>query len=74
MTTIEQLESLVGKLRAQSEARQRAAVDALREIAEEPYQLSEDELAVLRPAREEALKGEHLTDADTDELLNTPWR
>jgi hypothetical protein len=73
MTTIEQLEALIGKLRSQPEARQRAAVDALREIAEEPYRLSAEELAVLGPARHEALRREHLTDADSDELLNSPW-
>lgn len=73
MTTIEQIETVIAKLRSQPEARQRAALQALQEIAYEPYLLSEDELSVLRPARQEALRGENLTDAETDELLNKPW-
>jgi hypothetical protein len=39
----------------------------------EPYQLSEDELAVLLPALEEAKLGGNLTDAESDPLLAEPW-
>ena len=72
-TTLEKLESLIAKVRALPEWRQAAAVEALSEIASEPYELSDDELAILRPALAEARRGENLTDAETDELLNKPW-
>ena len=69
----ENLDILVAKVRALPKARQKAAIEALREITEEPYQLTDDELAVLRPALDEALRGEHLSDAVSDPLLNKPW-
>ena len=58
MTTEEKLEALFAKVRALPEPRQLAAIEALSEIAEEPHQLSEDELAVLRPALARARRGE----------------
>jgi hypothetical protein len=74
MTTQERLEALFAKVRALPEPRQLAAIEALTEIAaEEPYVLSDEELAVLRPALEEAKRGENLVDADSLDLLNKPW-
>lgn len=68
-----QLDALVEKLRRLPEWRLRSALESLREIVEEPYELTGEELAVLRPALDEALRGEHLTDAETDEILTKPW-
>ena len=70
----EVLDQLVARVRQLPEARQRAAIEALRDIADEPYVLSDDELAVLLPALDDARLGQNLTDADTDDVLNKPWR
>jgi len=72
-TVQEKLETLIAKVRSLPEARQEAAVEALEEITEEPYQLSGEELAVLKLALEEARHDDNLTDAEADELLNKPW-
>jgi len=74
MTIQEKLEALFDKVRALPEARQEAAIEALAEIAEEPHQLSEEELAVLRPALERAKRGEFVPDDEVAELLDKPWR
>lgn len=74
MTTIEQLEALLIKVRRLPTARQEAAIEALAEIIAEPYQLSDDELAVLLPALDAADRGEGLSDAESDDLLTKPWR
>jgi hypothetical protein len=73
-TTQEKLETLFAKVRALPETRQKATVEALTDIAEEPYQLSDDELAVLRPALERAKRGEFAADATTSDALTKPWR
>ncbi|HEY7550706.1 MAG TPA: hypothetical protein VH913_14460 [Hyphomicrobiaceae bacterium] len=74
MTTQEKLEALFAKVRALPEPRQQAAIEALSEIAEEPYQLSDDELAVLGPAMERVRRGEFVPDEEVAELLDKPWR
>jgi phosphoribosylaminoimidazole (AIR) synthetase len=75
MTTQEKLEALFDKVRALPEARQIALLEFLvEEIAEEPYVLSEEELAVLRPAVERAKRGEFVPDDEVAELLDKPWR
>lgn len=75
MPTIqEKLETLFAKVRTLPEPRQQAAVEALTDIAEEPYHLSEDELAVLRPALERAKRGEFAADAATSASLTKSWR
>ena len=74
-TTQERLEALFAKVRALPEARQLALLEFLaEEIAGEPYVLSEDELAVLRPALERAQRGEFASDEEVAELLDKPWR
>lgn len=75
MSTIEErLEELFAKVRKLPKERQEMAAFALAEIAEEEvYVLSDDELAVLEPALRDAERGENLTDAKTDDLLNKPW-
>jgi hypothetical protein len=72
-TTREKLETPIAKVRNLPQTPQKVAVAVLQEIAEEPYQLSDDELALLKAALEEARRGEHLTDAQSDDLLNKPW-
>jgi hypothetical protein len=75
MTTQEKLEALFAKVRALPEPRQLALIEFLvEEIAEEPYQLSADELAVLRPALDRAQRGEFVPDEEVTELLDKPWR
>jgi hypothetical protein len=76
VTTIEeQLEVLFAKVRGLSKERQELAIAVLSDIVEEAiYELSEDELAVLKPALERARRGEFLTDAEASEVLNKPWK
>jgi hypothetical protein len=75
MSTVqEKLETLFAKLRTLPEARQQAALEALSDITEEPYQLSEDELATLRPALERAERGEFFGDALASDLLTKSLR
>jgi hypothetical protein len=75
MTTQEKLEALFAKVRTLPEPRQLAAVEALAEIAEEPYVLSDEERAILEPALAEAKRGENLIDdEDLDAFLDKPWR
>lgn len=74
-TTVEKLEALFEKVRALPEPRQLALLEFLsEEIAEEPHRLSEDELAVLRPALERAKRGEFVPDEEVADLLDKPWR
>jgi hypothetical protein len=73
-TVEEKLEALFAKVRLLPEQRQAAAVDALTDIAEEPYQLSADELAVLEPALQRARQGEFASDEEISRLLDKPWR
>jgi hypothetical protein len=72
MTTQAKLEALFAKVRALPEPHQQAAIEALAEIAEEPYVLSEDERAIVEPALEEAKRGENLIDID-NLSLRKPW-
>jgi hypothetical protein len=74
MTTQEKLEALFARVRALPEPRQLAAVEALAEIAQEPYALSDEERAILEPALAEAKRGENLIDdEDLDDFLDKPW-
>lgn len=72
-TTHERLETLIAKVRRLPESRQVAVIEALREITDEPYQLTDEERAILTAARDEADRGQYLFDAETDDLLNKPW-
>lgn len=68
-----QIDALAAKAKSLPEERQLAIIEALRELVDEPYVLSPDELAVLRPALAEANAGTGLTDAETDDVLNKSW-
>ena len=68
------LEALFAKVRALSAERRRAAIEALTEVTEEPYQLSDAERAVLYPALERMCRGEFADEAVIDKLLDDPWR
>ena len=68
-----QIDALAERAKALPEDRQLAVVEALREMLDEPYILSQDELAILQPALADAKSGSALSDADTDDVLNTPW-
>jgi predicted transcriptional regulator len=73
ITTSTLIDTLADRAKRLPEERQRAIAEALREMLDEPYVLSDDELAILRPALAEARAGNHLTDAETDDVLNAPW-
>lgn len=73
MTTLEKLDALMARLRSLSEERQLLAVDALSDITEEVYVLTDDERAVLEPALDDVKRGQNLVDADRVDLLNKPW-
>lgn len=68
------LETLFAKVRSLPEAQQAAAVDALTEIADAPYELSTDERAAVEPALERARRGEFVSEDETRDLLDKPWR
>jgi hypothetical protein len=72
-TTQEKLDILIAKLGTLPEERKALAVDALAEITEDLYILSEEERAVLEPALADAKRGENLIDAGTLDILNKPW-
>ncbi len=69
----QQIDTLAAKAKSLPEERQLAIVEALREMLEEPYELSAEELAILRPALAEVQSGVALIDADTDDILTKPW-
>ena len=74
MSTIyDQIDALAAKLKQLPADRQNSVVEALREMTDESYALSDDELRVLNPALAEVKRGVGLVDATTDELLNRPW-
>jgi hypothetical protein len=74
MTTQEKLEALFAKVHALPEPRQLALIEFLsEEIAEEPYELSEEERAIVEPALEDAKRGVNLVDLDKLNLRK-PWR
>ena len=73
MTTQEKLEALFAKVRALPEPRQLALIEFLgEEIAEEPYELTDEERAIVEPALEEAKRGENLIDIENLDLRK-PW-
>jgi hypothetical protein len=72
-TTKEKLESVFARVRALPEELQEAALEALTEIADEPYPLSDEELSVLRPALERARRGETVSDEEMSDVLDKPW-
>jgi hypothetical protein len=72
-TTKEKLENAFARVRALPEERQEAALEALNEIAHEPYQLSDEELAILKPALERARRGEALSEEESAAVLDKPW-
>jgi hypothetical protein len=72
-TTEEKLELLFAKVRALPGERQQRAVDALAEIAEDFYVLSDDERAVLEPELEAAKRSEFASDEEVDEVLYKRW-
>ena len=71
--TNEKLERLFDKIRSSSEARQAAAIEALSDIASEPYTLSALERVVLEPALQRAKAGDFADEKELAELLNKPW-
>ena len=72
-STEEKLEALFQKVRALPPERQEQAEFALEEIVQDMYVLSDEELAILEPALEQAKRGEFASDAEVDEILNKPW-
>jgi thymidylate kinase len=75
MATIhERLEELFTKVLSLPEPLQETVAEALAEMtSDEPYQLSDDELAILIPALARAEHGEFVDDDDIDAILNQPW-
>jgi hypothetical protein len=55
------------------EDRQRLAVEALSDITEDIYVLSDEERAILEPALDDAKRGKNLVEADNLDILNKPW-
>ena len=71
MTIQEKLEALFAKVRALPESHQLAAIEVLAEIAEEPYELSDEERAILLAVLEDAKRGENLIDAEELDLIGS---
>lgn len=72
-TTHDKLEHLFAKVRALPEQRQEQVVELLADITDEPFVLSDDELAVVLPELEAARRGEFACPQDVDAVLNRPW-
>ena len=72
-TTDEKLESLFAKVRALPAQHQEQVVEALVELTNEPYRLTEDELAILVPELEGARRGEFASQAEVDAVLRSSW-
>lgn len=72
-TTAQKLEALFSKVRALSPQQQERVLEALSDITDTPYQLSDEELAVLLPELEGARRGETASPADVDAALNESW-
>jgi hypothetical protein len=72
-TTMEKLETAFARVRSMPEDRQEAALEALNEIAHEPYQLSDEELAILQPALDRVRRGEVLSEDESAAVLEKPW-
>ncbi len=72
-TTQEKLEILIAKLRALPADRQEYAVEAIAELTEDDYVLSNEERAILEPALRRAERGEFVPDHEMNELLDKPW-
>ena len=70
-TTLEELFEKVRKLPEEEKAAAAAALNKL--TREDTYILSEDELAVVVPALERALRGEFATDEEVYEAFYKPW-
>jgi hypothetical protein len=76
MTTAAQIDNLAERAKRLSEDRQQAIVEAMREMIDEPYQLSDDEMAVLLPALADVEAGRNLESFDevdqrTRKLIDT---
>ena len=71
-STEKELERLVAKVRRLPQDRQELAVTALSEIADDVYELSEDELAALRPTVQDAQLGDNIQDLNDVDVLNNP--
>ena len=72
-TASTQIDDLADRAKRLPEERQRLIAEALREMLDEPYVLSDSELAILRPALADVIAGTHVADADTIDVLNQPW-
>lgn len=72
---IKVLEQAISKVRLLSEEKQRLAADLLEELAaaDEPYELSAEELAAVQQGLDQANRREFVTDEEADELLNRRW-
>ena len=69
----EKLETLFAAVRELPEAEQMAAVEALSEITNTPYELTLEEMTILRPALERAKQAGDGSEQDFVDLLDTPW-
>ena len=72
-TASTQIDDLADRAKRLPEERQRLIAEALREMLDEPYVLSDSELAILRSALADVIAGTHVADADTIDVLNQPW-
>jgi len=73
---IKVLAQAIEKVKALPEERQRYAAEVLEQIAagaDQVYQLTEEERAVLEPELAAAKRGEFATEQEVDEVLNKPW-
>lgn len=64
MTTAAQIDSLAERAKRLSEDRQQAIAETMREMIDEPYQLSDDEMAVLLPVLADVEAGRNLVAID----------
>ena len=67
------LDQLFEQVRGLPEARQQAAIAVIEEFVSEPFELSDEELAVVSLALADAHAGLNLIDANRADILNKPW-
>lgn len=72
-TTHQKLEALLDAVLRMPEAAQNAAIEALSEITEAPFEISEEEKAILEPALARAQRSDFADERDVAAILDRSW-
>lgn len=72
-TTHQKLEALLDAVLNMPEAAQNAAIEALSEITAAPFEISDEEKAILEPALARARRSEFADERDVAAVLDRVW-